>query len=159
MRIRALCILGTLCLGGAALAQEEGGFDLHCTGSGVATETDTTTVHAKSDSDGKSNAVVQSHSKREFEGAVDVRIAVGTAKIRLPKDLLPALTSVKDDGWSNINDVQINDREITGKLSFNFMNKPKLRIDRVSGEIFITGSGGSFRGTCKKYDPDAEKAF
>ena len=159
MKIRSSLILGMFLLGAAAFAQEEAAFDLHCTGSGTATDTDTTTVHTNSKTDGKSNSVVQSQTKRDFEGAVDVKIGVGEAKIRLPKDILPTLTSVKADGWSNIKDLEITEREITGKLSFNFANKPKLRIDRTTGEIYITGSGGSFTGTCKKYDPDAVKAF
>jgi hypothetical protein len=53
-----------------------------------------------------------------------------------------------------LTDIRETPDEITAKAFVNFMSRPNVRIDRISGTISISGRIGQFSGRCEAYDPD-----
>jgi len=65
-----------------------------------------------------------------------------------------------DDGWLKLKNVEYGEGEITASVAVNAFNNPKLRLDRHTGTISISGKAGDFTGQCQKFDPQAiERAF
>jgi len=49
---------------------------------------------------------------------------------------------------------------ICAKAVVNFMSRPNIRIDRISGTISISGRVGQYSGRCEAYDPErVERRF
>ncbi len=77
----------------------------------------------------------------------------------MPQTMLPTFRG-GENGWFKIKNLEINETEMTGSVAVNFINNPKLRIDRVTGSISISGRSGHYAGQCARYDPDTvERAF
>jgi hypothetical protein len=97
-------------------------------------------------------------TRKPFTGSGYVEIAGATARIKLPSAMVP-LFSGGNDGWFPINDFFMNDREITGTVRINALNKPKLRIDRNTGILTIAGGFSDLTGQCEllRNDPSARK--
>ena len=51
-------------------------------------------------------------------------------------------------------ELQVTDRDITGKIKINLLNNSSFRIDRISGRL--TSSGG-FQGDCEPEDVTRRK--
>jgi len=82
---------------------------------------------------------------------VTVRVGDGTVEARLPASMSPALSGRGSDGWRQLTDVRITSEEITGRFSYNWLNRPTVRIDRLTGDIEIDAMGQTgFRGTCAR---------
>ena len=136
--------------------------ELHCPGSGLKTSTETATVNSfgkSGDDKEKSTTVIQNQTKVPFDGTFELKIAMGSAKVRVPDALRPTLGSGKRDSWIDVSDLEMNDREIKGTFRFNFANKPKFRVDRLTGEVHVSGVGAEFTGNCQKVDAAAERKF
>jgi hypothetical protein len=97
--------------------------------------------------------VVNSTSHVGYDDEVTIDLDSDTGRIRVPNEIKPRIRSGGDDGWWKLTDVKIGENEISAKFSLNFMNKPSLLIDRLSGHIAIQGKAGSFDGYCRPYDP------
>ncbi|WP_420138797.1 hypothetical protein [Sphingomonas sp.] len=112
------------------------------------------------DSDGYSaRAEVTGQRSQAFSDQADIEIEGSTGRIRMPRVMLPPIHGGKD-GWMDIEKLSISDREITGSVGVNFMNSPKLRIDRITSMVSMAGKAGNFAGRCSAYDPDkAQRAF
>jgi hypothetical protein len=93
-----------------------------------------------------------------FEDQVDVRLFSGDDRIRLPRTMLPPIHG-GSDGWFKLKDVKVTDRAITASAAVNFMNNPKVHIDRMTGTISINGKAGSYSGQCQAMDPNAQRKF
>lgn len=93
-----------------------------------------------------------------FEDQVDVRLFSGDDRIRLPRTMLPVAHGGRD-GWFKLKDVEADARSIRAKASVNFINSPKVYIDRVTGSISISGRHGDFTGQCQAYDANAPAKF
>jgi hypothetical protein len=63
------------------------------------------------------------------------------------------------DGWFKLKNVTVDDRSIKASAAVNFMNNPKVYVDRVTGAITISGKAGDFSGQCEAMDPQAPKKF
>jgi hypothetical protein len=50
-------------------------------------------------------------------------------------------------------------RSIRASAAVNFMNNPKVHIDRVTGMISISGRAGDFSGQCQAVAADAKPQF
>ena len=88
-----------------------------------------------------------------FEDQVNVEIDdAEVAKIRMPRAMLPPLHGGKD-GWFQIDELKTTDTEISGKVQVSLVSKPKLRLDRITGHINVTGKIGTFAGECEPFDP------
>jgi hypothetical protein len=93
-----------------------------------------------------------------FEDQVDVRLFSGDDRIRLPRTMLPPIHG-GSDGWFKLKDVKVTDRAIQASAGVNFMNNPKIHIDRMTGTISINGKAGSYSGQCQAMDPNAQRKF
>lgn len=71
------------------------------------------------------------------------------SRIRVPSSMTPSLRGRSDDGWRPIQELSVTDTLITGRFSFNPINKPSIRIDRITGIIEIKSLNGSFVGECQ----------
>ena len=61
------------------------------------------------------------------------------------------------NGWWTLQSLTTTDTEITGHISFNFIDNPAVHIERTTGLITIKGMHASFSGQCNKVDPSARK--
>jgi hypothetical protein len=100
------------------------------------------------------SAIVTDSGRKSFHGSGLIEINGSNARIKLPSALVPLLNS-GNGGWFVVNDLWVNDDEITGVVRINGLNKPKLRIDRNSGTIVIDGGFGEFSGQCDLVRPGA----
>jgi len=122
-----------------------------CAGSGRASETETSYVSTRQRHGDSNFGSVTTTGKRDFSGTAYVEISGSFARVKVPNAMLPTIRG-GDDGWFTVKDPFMNDREITGKIKLNALNKPKLRIDRVSGTLSLTGGFSEFNGQCSVQD-------
>ena len=101
--------------------------------------------------------VAQTQVRRPFSGSSTVEISSGTGRMRIPDPMVPALMSGDSNGWYPIENLFINDREITGVVHINFLSQPKLRIDRMTGKLSMSGGAGEFSGDCSAADVSKPK--
>lgn len=64
-----------------------------------------------------------------------------------------------DEGWWTFQTIDIQPERIEGRISLNFANKPKVVINRRTGDIDIGGVGIAFSGVCQKVEKDAPVKF
>lgn len=139
--------LALMLAGGAPVRSET--LHLICVGSGVASRP----THANVSSfDANGNYRYGSVTGRQavpFEDQLNIDIEDDSGKIKMPRAMLPPAHGGQN-GWFEITNLNSSENEITGTIKVNFMHKPKLRLDRISGRVNI---GGSFSGDCQPYDP------
>lgn len=138
----------------AAANAEDAPLHLVCLGEGSANRVASTYAQAY-DNQGNSawgNAVAQ--RSVPFGDQVNIEISEGAGRIRMPRAMLPTLRG-GSDGWFEIEKIKRSDAEITGVVQVNFINSPKLRLDRMTGRISISGKAGDYAGVCEPYDPAA----
>ncbi|MBA4308074.1 MAG: hypothetical protein C0429_15190 [Sphingopyxis sp.] len=95
---------------------------------------------------------------QEYADQVDVEIDGSAGRIRLPRVVLPIVRGGKD-GWFELRSIKITDRTIEGEAGVNFLNRPRVHIDRLTGTISITGKGGNFTGKCERVEANATPKF
>ena len=133
-------------------AQGSDSLTLLCTGTGSKMKTQTTFVNTYNRDKKKFDyATARTTGRKEFSGSAYVEISGATARIKLPNAMVPPLNSA-NNGWFAINGFFANDREFTGEIKINGLNKPDMRIDRNSGLITIEGGLSDFSGSCDLYD-------
>ena len=84
---------------------------------------------------------------------ISFRLMGGEAMLSVPAALLPPIHGGKR-GEFRVRELQITDRDITGKIKINLLNNASFRIDRISGRL--TSSGG-FQGDCEPEDVTRRK--
>jgi len=134
--------------------------NLSCSGGGSATKAIATQGFAF-DSDGNTaTATGTSLSSVGFADQVKVELPEGgEGRIRIPRVMLPPIRGGKD-GWFTINDLVMTDKEIRGSVRINPTRSPKIRIDRITGNLNISGKVGTSNGDCQPFDPKtAERKF
>lgn len=130
--------------------------NLICMGVGSASKQDNTTVYGNTIEE---RANVVGRKTVPFEEQVNVRFNEAQSWLRMPQIMLPTLRG-GNSGWFKIKSLDFGEEEIKGKIAINAINRPTLRIDRITGEISINGRAGNYSGKCIKYDPDTvKKAF
>jgi hypothetical protein len=142
---------------------------LTCLGAGAAVKSSVGTVNTFSSFSGfaggrmvsgsgfGSGTVVTQHD-RNFSDQVDIRLFAGDDRIRFPRTMLPLLHG-GNDGWFRLVKIVADKRAIHGEVVVNFMNHPKVYIDRVTGTISISGHGGDYSGQCEAVQADAPAKF
>jgi hypothetical protein len=93
-----------------------------------------------------------------FGDQVDVRLFGGDDRIRLPRTMLPPVHG-GNDGWFKLKNVKADARSIRATAGVNFINSPKVFIDRVTGTISISGKAGDYSGRCQAVAADAAAKF
>lgn len=126
---------------------------LSCNGQGNVVATQSTTVN-QYDFKKKENktAIAQTQVRRPFSGNGTVEIASGAGRMRIPEPMIPLLMSGDNNGWFPIEELFIGDREITGIVHINLLSQPKLRIDRMTGKLSLSGGMGDFSADCSAAD-------
>lgn len=128
---------------------------LLCAGGGAANRVHQTTGSAWSNNGDYASGTAYSQSSVGFDDQVDIELGDnGASRIRMPRAMLPPIRGGAG-GWFEVSKVERTQDEIKGVIQVNFINSPKLRIDRRTGQININGKAGDFSGTCRKYDPAA----
>ena len=93
-------------------------------------------------------------SSSEVGGQVKVDLVEGAGRIQLPHAMIPTFHSGRD-GWSELKEVREDGDEIRATVVLGFLRNPKVRIDRLSGNLSIDGSDERFSASCQPYDPGA----
>ncbi|MDR7193253.1 hypothetical protein [Luteimonas terrae] len=87
-----------------------------------------------------------------------VHINEGGAEIQIPRQMVGGFNPVAT--WVPLRDVKVDRSEISAGYRLGLWGSTRVRIDRVHGEIRVSGPGGTFDGDCSPYDPSAvENAF
>lgn len=103
---------------------------------------------------GGSVGIATSGTRVDFDDSVSFRLNEdGTGSARLPKRIQPMYKQGGKDGWFPLVNVKKTDDEITGQVRFHSMYKPRFRLDRITGQIVLTGDLGDFSGQCQAFDP------
>jgi hypothetical protein len=143
--------------------------NLTCGGAGTANKATATTAYSNGyasgtvgttpvSGSGSSTTTIYEMRKQGFEDQVDIRLFTGDDRIRLPRTMLPPLHG-GSDGWFKLKNVQADERTIRAEAAVNFMNHPKVYIDRVTGTISISGKAGDYSGQCEVIDANASAKF
>lgn len=134
-------------------------FNLICRGAGDGDVSRVQSGFVTNSAGQSANAFVTTKERRSFEDVVNVKIDGTTGTIRLPRRLLPPVHGGVD-GWQKLKGIKISSEQITASALVNFMNKPRVRVDRLAGTITVDAKNGSFVGRCENVDPGtAERAF
>ncbi|MEC5397522.1 hypothetical protein [Uliginosibacterium sp. H1] len=96
--------------------------------------------------------------RKPFTGAAQVELSGDTVRMKFPQQLVPPLSDGKD-AWYVLSEPFVGDKEITGGVRFNLLNRPKVKIDRVSGQMTVSSGFADFNASCAKVDPDAAPKF
>ncbi len=109
---------------------------------------------------GQTGLATTTHYSRERTGdRLTVRVQNERVSIRGPESLRPAMSGSGQDGWRELTEVGITDNEITGRISYNWVNRPHVEIDRTTGEVRISQGNvlsgrSSFVGECERVETD-----
>lgn len=143
----------------AVTAQDETPLNLVCFGDGAANKQRGGTFSAWSSFGDSASGTVTQHSREGFEDQVNVNLLGSEGQLRMPRAMLPLLRGGKD-GWFELKNIKVTESDITASVSVNPINNPKMRIDRFTGIINLSGKAGDFVGKCQAYDPSkAERQF
>jgi hypothetical protein len=143
--------------------------NLTCFGGGVANKPAVATVNSYGSFSGNvgttpvygnasGSSTIVGQRQQGFDDQVDVRLFGGDDRIRLPRTILPPVHGGAD-GWFKLKDVVADGRSIHAKAAINFINSPKVYIDRVTGSISISGKAGDYTGQCQAVPADAPAKF
>lgn len=91
------------------------------------------------------NSVVTSSARQADR--VLVEVDGETVRVRPPASMAPQLGGGGSDGWRALTDVTIDERRISGKFAYNWINRPTVTINRMTGDIEIMGSS-KYSGVC-----------
>ena len=162
-------MFGTVLLGLALQATSQAPLALTCVGGGTANKPTFGTLNSYSSGSGMigttpvtgsgtTTTTVTGMRQQGFADQVDVSLFAGDDRIRLPRTMLPGLRGGKD-GWFKLKNVVADGRSIRAKAAVNFMNSPNVIIDRVTGNISISGKSGDYSGQCLAVDENAVARF
>ena len=133
--------------------------ELACMGGGAANKPDGTTVNAWNSNGEYASAQAYGTRSVGFQDQVNLWVEGTEGRIRMPRTMLPPIRG-GEDGWFKLKSIEVSDREITASVAVNVMNNPKLRVDRFTGTISISGKAGDYTGRCQRYNPATEhRAF
>jgi hypothetical protein len=104
--------------------------------------------------------LVTTEGTATLDDSVGFRISAdGAGAARLPRRMLPTVTTSSDGGWFPLIHLAQNAEEITAQVRLNQFNKPRIRIDRITGAVRIDGPLGAFSGQCQAFDPATARKF
>jgi len=152
-----LVSIALLGLNGTLWAQD---LSLTCDGAGSITSTQVSVGQDYSYESHKFEKSTSSSTtgRRTFSGTASVELSNGTVRLKLPKEIVPALSGGRD-AWYALQNAFVGDKEITGELSLNMFNHPSVRIDRMTGKLFVSGKFSDFTALCAAVDQAAGPKF
>lgn len=146
-------VIGTVTGATPAIAGNAEELNLVCFGGGSANKVTSGSAYAWDNSGKSTNATVYGQRSQGFEDEVRVRINDADPRLRMPRTMLPAIRG-GEDGWFKIKNIEYGEGEITASIAVSLLNNPKLRLDRYTGAISISGKSGDFVGQCQRFDPE-----
>lgn len=155
MNHKSLSLLTLVLLGSTCHAEDS--LFLHCKGSGSVVRSQMATVTTNNKE--RNNATYQTTERQPFTSTADFRMGSGFARLHPPREIIPFLAGNKADSWFDVQNLNMTDREISGKIHFNMLNNPTITINRMTGEMSISGLGSNFSGDCEAVNPDAGPKF
>lgn len=125
---------------------------LSCPGNGaVADSQSVDAVEYSYKSKDVKTTTVTTNNRKPFSGLVTVEVNGYYVRMQLPPAFVPPFSD-GNNAWYVVQNVNMTDREITGELYFNFMVRPDIRIDRMTGAITMAGHYADFTGQCAVVD-------
>ena len=115
--------------------------------SGIGTGVSTSSVY-----DPTTGKTIGINSRKSTKASVTVSIDEKENWIQLPNILLPPVKKKKPGNKYDLYNLEITDKEISGKFKINIINKPSMTIDRYTGVMAMKGFGTTFDGQCEKVD-------
>lgn len=155
MRYSVMGVLALWLTGSACYAEDT--LFLHCRGNGSVVRSQMATVTTTGKT--STNATYQTTERQPFTSTADFRMGNGFARLHPPREIIPVLAGNRSDSWFDVQNLNMTDREITGKIHFNMLNNPTITINRMTGEMNISGLGSNFSGDCQAVNPDAGPKF
>ena len=144
-------LLGILVMGllfcGSVIAES---LQLICSGTG-------TGVSTSSVYDPTTGKTIGINSRKSTKASVAVSIDEKENWIQLPNSLLPPVKKKKPGNKYDLYNLEITDKEISGKFKVNVFYKPSMTIDRYTGVMTMKGFGSTFDGQCEKVDLTEKK--
>lgn len=92
----------------------------------------------------------------QFDTFVTIQIFGNQGRIRPSRKLVPPIHSGGSNGWWDLEDVDVSRDRIRARYRLNGLNRPRVSIDRISGQISIDGMS-DFEGRCDPVDSGARR--
>jgi len=149
-------ILSLLAL--AAAAQQEVRPDAHfrlvCVGAGSAAQPSSGTAMAYGNYGDSYTITTTGLGRVAFRGVMQIDINGKEGTVRVPPVMLPAIRG-GNNGVIKLKDIRVSENEISARVDYNFINKPRLIIDRLSGAVSMDDrmTQADFTGSCEAFDP------
>lgn len=134
------------------LPEGGGNLDLLCFGGGSANRPTVGTINAWNSDGDSANATIVGQRSQGFGDQVSLHMQGQDGRFRMPRTMLPPIHG-GDDGWFKLHNIKYAPNEITASVAVNVLNNPKLRLDRYTGTISVSGKAGNYTGQCQRYDP------
>ncbi|QCB55809.1 hypothetical protein E5675_16135 [Sphingopyxis sp. PAMC25046] len=87
------------------------------------------------------------NSAQGFNSDVQIELFGNAGRIHLGSKMVPPFHSGGDNGWWDLDNLVVTRDRITASYRLNGMNKPKLTVDRRTGQISIAAQT-NFSGQC-----------
>ena len=143
----AAAMLALACTAGKA--EPPTALDLVCEGQGYWGDPHAATSEASLNGEhrrrGASAARLHSTAPQEYR----IHIRGRSGRIRMPRETRRFLTNVPIDGWLPLTGLKVATDKITGRFDFSFATRPRVSVDRATGEMIISGWGYRFVGVCR----------
>ena len=97
---------------------------------------------------GTSSSTTYIPRAQAFDDQMDLFIENGEGRIRVPRVMLPLIRG-GENGWFKLKNVEFGANELIASVAINVINNPKLRIDRRTGVVNLSGKAGDFVGRCQ----------
>ena len=92
------------------------------------------------------NADVAGTTRAETSAdVVEIKLSAGVWRVRAPAQLVPMGGM---DGWRPLQNVKLDDRAVSGVVSFRLVERMTVTLDRLTGRLTLKGAAGSFSGMC-----------
>ena len=153
MLMRHLMLVMLIAGAPAIGAHAESAIVLTCTGSGSVLGSQVSSGMQYDEKTRRSDRSTNSATtaRRFFNGAARVSINGTAVRVNLPRELIPGINRAQG-GWFVLEHGAVTDRQITGTLVLNVFNKPRIVIDRLTGQMTLASGAGDFSGNCAKAD-------
>lgn len=134
-------------------------FQLTCIGGGVTSEQEGSYGTYFAPNGQMHSGVIYTPSQKNYEENVLIEIfGNSSGRVRLPRSILPSIRG-GNDGWFDLRNIVISQNEISAEAKVNFVNHPKIIIDRVRGTIFIDARRGAYNGRCQRQSEQTTRQF
>lgn len=97
-------------------------------------------------------AVTPGIARQPFAEVLTIELdKLQSGRAHLPTVLIPAVHGGVADGWVKLTHVVVTERDITATVSFNIFDHPSIRVDRMSGELSLSGWNREFAARCHNF--------